>query len=227
MALWDATATFDRTMIMPHESTSDATSLATQSDEALLLRYRDQGDVAAFEALVHRYERPLYNYLVRYLRNPSLAEEVFQGTFLRLHEKCHQFTPDRQVRPWLYSIATHLAIDALRKEGQQPTTSLDQQVADAESDIGALLDVLGTRPPTPLEQLEAQEQAQWARRAVDALPEPLRQVILLAYFQGLKFREVAEILELPLGTVKSRLHKALALLHEAWDREYAGSRTTP
>lgn len=214
-------------MIMPHESTSDATSLATQSDEALLLRYRDQGDVAAFEALVHRYERPLYNYLVRYLRNPSLAEEVFQDTFLRLHEKCHQFTPDRQVRPWLYSIATHLAIDALRKEGQQPTTSLDQQVADAESDIGALLDVLGTRPPTPLEQLEAQEQAQWARRAVDALPEPLRQVILLAYFQGLKFREVAEILELPLGTVKSRLHKALALLHEAWDREYAGSRTTP
>jgi RNA polymerase sigma-70 factor (ECF subfamily) len=209
---------------MTHEPANNAPSLATLSDEALLLRYRDTGDVAAFETLVHRYEKPLFNYLVRYLRNPSLAEEVFQGTFLRLHEKCRQFTPDRRVRPWLYSIATHLAIDALRKEGQQPTTSLDQQASDGENGIGALLDILGTRPPTPLEQLEAEEQAEWARRAVDALPEPLRQVILLAYFQGLKFREVAEILELPLGTVKSRLHKALALLHAAWDKEYAGSR---
>jgi RNA polymerase sigma-70 factor (ECF subfamily) len=215
-----------RSMTLTPKTTSDTASLATQSDEELLLRYRDTGDMAAFETLVHRYEKPLFNYLVRYLRNPSLAEEVFQGTFLRLHEKCHQFTPDRQVRPWLYSIATHLAIDALRKEGQQPTTSLDQQVSDAESDVGALLDILGTRPPTPLEQLEAQEQAEWARRAVDALPDPLRQVILLAYFQGLKFREVAEILQLPLGTVKSRLHKALAMLHAAWDKEYAGSRAS-
>jgi RNA polymerase sigma-70 factor (ECF subfamily) len=70
--------------------------------------------------------------------------------------------------------------------------------------------------------MEANERAQWTRRAVDALPDQLRVIVLLAYFQGLKFQEVAEILQLPLGTVKSRLHKALVMLNTAWQRNHSG-----
>jgi RNA polymerase sigma-70 factor (ECF subfamily) len=196
--------------------------LSEASDEELILRYRDAGEMEAFEQLVERYERPLYNYLLRYVHNAALAEDVFQATFLRVHEKCHQFTEDRRFRPWLYSIATHLAIDAFRREGRQKAASLSQTVAEAETDVGTLLDLVRAHTPSPAEQLEAQERAEWTRQAVDALPEHLRVILLLAYFQGLKFQEVAEVLELPIGTVKSRLHKALVTLHSAWRRDYPG-----
>src|SRR3989304_4903459 len=88
---------------------------AQASDELLLRRYRDKGDRAAFEELVHRYERELYSYLRRYLGDADLAEDVFQTTFLQVHQKCSQFQDGRSFRPWLYTIATHQAIDALRK----------------------------------------------------------------------------------------------------------------
>jgi RNA polymerase sigma-70 factor (ECF subfamily) len=200
----------------PQHPVPDAT------DESLLLRYRDTGDIEAFEWLVHRYEKPLFNYLLRYLHSESLAEEVFQVTFLKLHEKCDLFTADRQFRPWLYSIATHLAIDALRREGRHRSVSLDQERADSDTDVGTLLKLLRSQTPSPPEQLQAEERAQWARQAVDELPEHLRVIVLLAYFQGLKLQEVSEILQKPLGTVKSRLHKALLALNSRWRRNHAG-----
>lgn len=195
-------------------------SVLDATDESLLLRYRDAGDIEAFEVLVHRYEKPLFNYLLRYLHSAPLAEDVFQATFLRVHEKCHQFAEDRQFRPWLYRIATHSAIDALRKEGRHRVASLDQERMDTETDGGSLLRLLESHIPSPLEQMELEERAQWTRRVVDKLPDELRVIVLLAYFQGLKFHEVAEILHLPLGTVKSRLHKALVMLNAAWLTDY-------
>jgi RNA polymerase sigma-70 factor (ECF subfamily) len=195
--------------------------VAEATDEALLLRYRDILDIEAFETLVHRYEKPLFNYLLRYLHSPSLAEDVFQATFLRLHEKCDLFTKDRRFRPWLYSIATHLAIDALRREGRHRAASLDQERADNETDVGTLRKLLRSHTLSPPEQMQAEERAQWARQAVDGLPEYLRIIVLLVYFQGLKLQEVSEILQIPLGTVKSRLHKALLSLNTAWRRNHA------
>jgi RNA polymerase sigma-70 factor (ECF subfamily) len=197
------------------------------TDESLLLRYRDKGDIEAFETLVHRYERPLYNYLVRLLHNTSEAEEIFQTTFLRVHEKCQLFTKGRLVRPWIYSIATHSAIDRLRKEAPHQKVSLDQDQTEEEAHSAKLLDLVPSQIPQPLAQLEAREDAEWIRSAVDSLPEYLRVTVLLAYFQGLKFREVAEILQVPLGTVKSRLHRALVMLNSAWRRNHAGERPAP
>jgi RNA polymerase sigma-70 factor (ECF subfamily) len=97
---------------------------------------------------------------------------------------------------------------------------LDREHVATEEDVGTLLDLLRSHVPSPLERLEADERAKWIRRQVDALPEQLRVIVLLGYFQGLKFQEVAEILQLPLGTVKSRLHKALVTLHAAWRRNH-------
>ena len=88
------------------------------TDEQLLLAYRTDGAAAAFETLVHRYERELYNYLRRYLGDATLAEDVFQNTFLQFHLKLDLYEKGRMVRPWLYTIATHQAIDALRKTGR-------------------------------------------------------------------------------------------------------------
>src|SRR6516162_2931594 len=95
-------------------------SLAGQSDEALLSRYRDEGRTPEFDELVRRYEGELYRYLSRYLGDPSLAEDVFQNTFLQVHLKRGLYEDGRPVRPWLYAIATHQAVDSLRKAGRHP-----------------------------------------------------------------------------------------------------------
>jgi RNA polymerase sigma-70 factor (ECF subfamily) len=189
---------------------------ADTSDEDLLRQYRDAGNMAAFEGLVHRYERPLYSYLSRYLRSAQLAEEVFQATLLRVHEKCRLFSAGRRFRPWLYSIATHQAVDALRREKRHRVVSLDEEHALGDAEPAKLLELLEARVPTPPERLEQRERAEWTRQAVDELADELRVTILLIFFQGLKYQEAAEALDLPIGTVKSRVHRALLRLNEAW-----------
>jgi len=193
-------------------------ALADFSDEQLVLRYHESREHDVFRELVHRYERPLYSYLHRYTHDSGLAEEVFQSTFLRLHQKIDSYEQGRPVRPWIYSIATHLAVDALRKAGRRHTVSLDVQHDEAEA--GTLLDLLHDAMPQPLRQLSDEERANWARQAVMELPDYLRQVVLLIYFQGLKYQEAAEILKVPLGTVKSRMHMALVKLHSAWRKSH-------
>lgn len=189
--------------------------LSRLPDEELLRRYRD-GESGAFEFLVRRYERELYGYLCRYLGDRSLAEDVFQNTFLQVHAKSHQFEEGRPFRPWLYTIATRQAIDAMRRSGRTAAASLDQQRAEPDGSQRPVGDILEASGPGPLDEAVGSEQRQRIRQTVDQLPDLLRQVILLAYYQGLKYREIADILDIPVGTVKSRLHAALAKLQQAW-----------
>jgi RNA polymerase sigma-70 factor (ECF subfamily) len=190
------------------------------SDEALMARYRDQDDIQAFETVVHRYEKPLYNYLLRYLGDRQLAEDVFQAAFFRIHEKRALFTREKRFRPWLYTIAHHLAIDALRKEGRHWAVSLDKDRSEGDAGTARLLDQIQSHTPSPLEEAEAQERRDWTHRAIDALPDHLRATLLLVYFQGLKYQEAAEVLHVPVGTVKSRLHQALLQLNAALRNEH-------
>jgi RNA polymerase sigma-70 factor (ECF subfamily) len=185
------------------------------SDEELLLRFT-RGQADAFEVLVRRYERELYGYLRRYLGDGNLAEDVFQNTFLQLHVKSGQYEPGRPVRPWLYTIATHQAIDALRRNSRHQGVSLERTAEPAEGELHSLLELLESRGPSPVEAASAEERRQRVRAAVDGLPDFLRQVLLMAYYQGLKYREIADVLAIPVGTVKSRLHAALVKLQEAW-----------
>jgi RNA polymerase sigma-70 factor (ECF subfamily) len=202
-------------MVKALESDS-AHDLAPVTDEKLMSRYRDDGQEAVFSELVRRYERELFRYLARYLGDPTLAEDVFQNTFLQIHLKRGLYEDGRPFRPWLYAIATHQAVDALRKAGRHPTISLDQKVTPSqrESETGSLLDILVTEGIGPLAELQEQERQQWVRDSVARLPDVLRQTLILAYHQDLKYREIADILKIPVGTVKSRLHAALAKLQE-------------
>lgn len=195
--------------------TGAAEERAQLSDEALLSRYRDQGRTEDFEALVHRYQDELYRYLARYLGDRTLSEDVFQNTFLQIHLKRGLYEDGRPVRPWIYSIATHQAIDALRKVGRHPTVSLDQSVnSSGEAEAGRLIDLLTSAEDGPLAELQEEERKEWVRQSVARLPEALRQTLILAYHEDLKYREIAEILKIPVGTVKSRLHAALAKLQQ-------------
>ncbi|HEX3656415.1 MAG TPA: sigma-70 family RNA polymerase sigma factor [Pirellulales bacterium] len=188
-----------------------------QSDEELLLAYRDHQDRQAFAVLVHRYERELFSYLRRYLGNAAMAEDAFQATFLQVHLKAKQFEPGRKVRPWLYTIATNQAIDAQRRNKRHRMVSLDRRATQDAEDLGSLLDLLTSKETSPTSGIESEERSQWIHQAVAELPESLRTALTLIYYQGLKYREAADALGLPVGTVKSRLHTAILKLTEAWD----------
>jgi RNA polymerase sigma-70 factor (ECF subfamily) len=195
---------------------------AHRSDEELLLSYQQKGDRRDFAQLVKRYERELYNYLRRYLSDAEMAEDVFQATFLLVHLKCKQFEVGRRVRPWLYAIATNAAIDAQRRDRRHRAISLDRVGAQhSNHEAARLVDVLSSPELDPSTQVSRRENGQWVQEAVDDLSEPMRKVVHLVYYQGLKYREAAEVLDVPVGTVKSRLHAAIHKLTEFWNRAHA------
>ncbi|NBW97168.1 MAG: sigma-70 family RNA polymerase sigma factor, partial [Planctomycetia bacterium] len=116
------------------ESVADGRDVG-RSDEDLLRRFRVDDDMAAFEALVHRYERELFSYLRRYLGSAEMADDVFQATFLQVHLKKENFEDGRRFRPWLYTIATNQAIDAQRRNKRHRMVSIDQR-AGGDDDVG-------------------------------------------------------------------------------------------
>lgn len=191
-------------------------TLTDCSDEELLAHFRE-GRREAFGVLLRRYEQELYGYLRRYLGDENLADDVFQNTFLQVYIKIKTYEPGRPVRPWLYTIATHQAIDALRRNGRHQVLSLDQKRDElADGEVRTLLDLLEARGPGPSDQLQGSELRERVRASIERLPDFLKQVVLLAYYQGLKYREIADILDIPVGTVKSRLHAALVKLQQEW-----------
>jgi len=193
---------------------------ATQTDEDLLLRYRATGERRLFNELVHRYERELYNYLRRYVGNAEMAEDVFQATFLLVHLKCKQFERGRKFRPWLYAVATNSAIDAQRRDKRHKAVSLDR-TGTSRADEPKLADLLISDDPDPLLQASRLEHGEWVQQALDELSDQMRSVVTLVYYQGLKYREAAEVLEIPVGTVKSRLHAAIQKLNEFWNQTHS------
>ena len=190
------------------------------TDEELLLEYRLTGSAGLFENLVKRYERELYSYLRRFLNNQVLAEDAFQATFMQVHLKCHLFDNERKVRPWLYTVATNQAIDIQRRNKRHKLVSLDRPNRLQHDELSSLIDVLSSREDEPANGLEQGERKEWVRQAVAALPEQLRSAVRLVYFRGMKYREAADELDVPVGTVKSRLHSAVKRLGDAWQQAH-------
>lgn len=186
------------------------------SDEAMLAAYRQTGDSAIFRQLVGRYERELYNYLRRYLNDAELADDVFQMAFLMVHMKCDQFEPGRRFRPWLYAIATNAAIDAQRREKRHRAISLDRVNRADSSEEPRLTNLLTSNDPDPFAEASRMESGEWVQEALDGLSSQMKDVVHLVYFQGLKYREAADALNIPVGTIKSRLHTAVQKLYDYW-----------
>jgi RNA polymerase sigma-70 factor (ECF subfamily) len=198
------------------------TSLECRTDEDLLLQHRESGSRSDFSELVRRYESELYNYLRRYLGDAELAEDVFQATFLLVHLKCGQFEVGRRFRPWLYAIATNAAIDAQRRDRRHRAISLDRLGTRHNNQESAkLADILVSEELEPPALVSRSEHGKWVQEALNGLSDQMRSVVHLVYYQGLKYREAAEVLDVPVGTVKSRLHAAIQKLNDFWNRAHA------
>ncbi len=185
------------------------------SDEALLLDYIATRDSRSFAELVRRYDRPLNDYLRRCFGDAELASDAVQGAWMQLHLKCHTFQSDRRLRPWLYTVAVNQAIDAVRTRRRQRMHSIEYGADDSqEAGGGELRGRLPSDTASSVDLVQWSESRAQVRRAVGQLPPHQRQLVRLVFFDGLKYREAAQQLEIPEGTAKSRMHAAFGRLQE-------------
>ena len=198
-----------------------------RSDE-LLLELHLEGDAGAFAALVGRYKNELHGFLAKFLGSATAADDVFQETFLQIHLSGATFDQTRKFKPWLYTIAANKARDFHRKRKRRMMVSLEAPIGK-NPDSATLLDMLKSDQEQPDVQSQTADEQALVKRVLDGLPDHQREVILLGYFQRMSYQQVADVLQIPLGTVKSRLHAAVALFSTHWRKatknKWAQART--
>ena len=171
-----------------------------------------QGDPIAFGELVRRYGDSLLGYLTRICRNREQAEDLFQETFRRVHEKAHTLRSS-QFKSWLYTIATRAAMDGFRRAKRMRVVSLNQNLdCDGENcpELGAV--ALADDCHDPSQEAVKAEQKELVRQALESLPARQKVTVIMAYYQGLSYREVATVLGCSVGTVKTQMFRALRTL---------------
>jgi RNA polymerase sigma-70 factor, ECF subfamily len=168
-----------------------------------LVRGALEGSESAFREIVMRYQRSVYGLIVRMVRDPSRSEELAQDTFVKAFRALHTYDVGRKFSAWLFTIAHHVAIDELRK-GSLKVQSLDEAMGDG----APIRELADTAVATPAVMLERVELAGALHTAIGRLRPQYREVITLCYERELGYDEIAEITGLPIGTVKSSLHRA-------------------
>ncbi len=178
-------------------------------DESLVAAHL-RGDPAAFAELVRRYGDGMLGYLFHMTGNRDQAEDLFQETFKRVHEKAHTFRGG-SFKSWLFTIATRVTIDTARRRRRTTVLSLDRD-ADCEDDPAPLETVVAREAADPADEAVRQEQKEQVRQAIEALPVGQRAALVLAYYQQLSYAQVAETLGCSVGAVKTQMSRALAKL---------------
>jgi RNA polymerase sigma-70 factor (ECF subfamily) len=198
------------------EPPAQAPPAGTITDEQLLSAYR-AGDRASFDALVKRYERELYHFLIRFMGNRAAADDAFQETFLQVHQSADTFDAARHFRPWLFTIAANKARDLLRSQNRRNTTPLEASMNPNDDDGGRFVDMLKSPAALPSQPMEESEMRDLVHQTIAGMPQHLREIVLLSYFHQFPYKTIGDILGIPLGTVKSRLHAAVAFFAHRWN----------
>ena len=185
------------------------------SDAELLARYA-RGDEAAFREIVSRYKNSLYAFLRQFLNRQELVEDVFQETFLQVFTSRESFDPSRPLRPWLFTIAANKAKDALRKSQRIAAIPIGTLSDSEEMSFDDVLNTLSSDSTMPYEELEQAETSARVAQIIANMPDNLREILILAYFNKFSYKQMASILSIPIGTVKSRLHTAVARFAKEW-----------
>jgi RNA polymerase sigma-70 factor (ECF subfamily) len=187
------------------------------TDEQLLAKHC-RGEFDALELLIERYRDELYGFLTRFVNSRAAAEDLFQETFIQIHVAAATFDPERRFRPWLFTIAANKARDFLRKHRREQSAALSAPLDDDEGP--SFVDLMEADLPLPPIELERRELEELVASVIARLPDHQREVLLLAYFQQFAYKEIARQLDVPLGTVKSRLHAAVAAFAKLWKDEF-------
>jgi RNA polymerase sigma-70 factor, ECF subfamily len=189
-------------------------SYADVSDQQVVA-YAQQGREDAYRELIARYERPVFSLIFRMVRDNETAEDLAQETFIKVLNNIDRYLPEFKFSSWLFKIANNITIDYLRRR-QLDTVSLEG-APDAVSEESKRATSLAIASPgeSPLQQLESKELGEQIERAIATLRPEYRACILLRHVEDYSYDEIAEIVKLPLGTVKTYIHRARAELREA------------
>ncbi len=181
------------------------------TDRSLIDAHR-QGDTTAFGELVRRYGDSLLGYLTRMIGSREQAEDLFQETFKRVHEKADTFRGSR-IKSWLFAIATNVAIDGMRRRSRLQVVSLNQRLDCADGkceELGAV--TVAQNSCDPSQEVVRAEQKEQVSQVLELLPTRQRATIVLAYYQQLSYAEVAQVMDCSIGTVKTQMYRALKTL---------------
>jgi RNA polymerase sigma-70 factor (ECF subfamily) len=193
---------------------TDTPEWARLTDQEVVLLARS-GREAAYRELIRRYERPVFALLFRMVRDRELAEDLSQETFIKALNAIESYRPEFKFSSWIFKIANNAAIDHLRRR-ELDTLSLDgsPHAATPEAMQATALQI-GARQESPLDTVEAKELGSEIEAAIGRLRPEYRSCILLRHVEGRAYEEIAEILDLPLGTVKTYIHRARNELRQA------------
>ncbi len=192
-------------------------SLFALTDEQAMWRVQKHDDSEAFAQLLARWEEPIKRLCTRMLCDPHKAEDATQEAFARIYTKRQDYQHGAKFSTFLWRVATNLCLDELRRVKRRQEFSLVRTQEDGTTDG---FDQLPGQGPAPNDALETEEKNAVVRDAVARLPEHYRAVVVLRHYENLKFREIADVLEVPEGTVKSRMAEALTILHQSIQRSW-------
>jgi len=194
------------------------------TDAELLDRYA-AGEETAFREIVNRYKNGLYMFLRQFLNRRDMVEDVFQETFLQLFTSRDSFDVSRPLRPWLFTIAANKARDALRKHQRTAAIPIGTIAESQDLSFDDVLNTLTSDRTTPYEKLEKSETASQVGQIIANMPENLQEILILAYFNKFSYKQMAQILSIPIGTVKSRLHTAVGRFAKDWKTSVGSEKT--
>ncbi len=188
--------------------------MADQGDrmqvEESLLRQCARGEEAAYRELVGRLEKPLVNFIFRFVGERNVAEDLFQETFVRVVRRVGSFKPDASLSTWIYTIARNLSLDYLKARRRHRETPLD--AAASTSGGGKVIyfkDILQAGGSEPDDRAELNEEERRVSAALALLTPAKREALILRMYAGLSYREIAEVVKSPVGTIKFRIHEAI------------------
>jgi RNA polymerase sigma-70 factor (ECF subfamily) len=174
-----------------------------------LLRNCARGDAAAYRELVERVEKPLVNFILRFVGERHVAEDLFQETFVRVVKTLGDFRPEASLSTWIFTIARNLSLDWLKAKRRHREMALDAATSEEKGRVIYFKDVLRSGAAAPAERAEATEEELRVTAALARLSPIKREALVLRVYAGLQYSEIARIQGAPVGTVKFRIHEAL------------------
>lgn len=182
--------------------------------ETRLAKLARNGDRAAFEELVQLYKDKIYHLAYRMLGNKQEAEDAVQETFLRVFLNLARYDEAQKFSTWIFRIGTNLCIDRLRKK--RPNYSLDAELPEGEG--GDWYSMLASEDPSPEDQLVLSETQSQIRQAIDVMPDKYKSVVVLRYLQDMSLQEIGDVLDMPVTTVKTRVHRGREFLRKQLEK---------
>ena len=203
---------------------SERAGLASLPDHELMSRLKTASKeerAAGFEVLVRRYKNGVVSFLYRFVGDYRTAEDLAQEAFLRVFRKLDEYNHSAKFSTWLYTISSNLAKDEFKRRTRHPAKSLDWSSGKGSDTTKNVPTAMEADSPAPEERLEQDETRMKVNEALKELKDDDREILVLKDVQGLAYEEIAEILALPMGTVKSRISRARLAFKEIWKRKGA------